>query len=426
MAGGCSQGTSIVSDGVSIVRGARSRAAGAAEARASRSAVSSGPGRHDFGVLKADSLRLEVFFSFPDAEAVWRTAEDRCFCHVFQTFDWLAAWYETIGLAEHVRPCIVHVVDRHGETAMLWPIGIRRQNGLSFLTFLGGIVSDYHAPLVAMDFARSINSAFVNAFLRRLLIAIPRVDVIAFERMPGMLGAISNPLVGLPGTRHVWSAHLAHLPPSFEQFKRARSNKLFSDAARRWRRLLPLGEPRFELSPGPEATVAIFEALARQKRRRWRESGARDLFALPGHLAFYRRLVDRLVSGGLVHLSAFSVGETIVATHLGAVFRGRFYYLMPGYEAGDWNRFSVGRQLLQRLVEWSIEAGLQEFDLTVGDEAFKAEWADLSLPLYDYRQPVTIAGRLYGFAIEARERIRARAKRIEPLRRIVRRLRRRR
>jgi len=372
--------------------------------------------------LEIGLLRLQVFTSFAAAEATWRSAEENCFCHVFQSFDWLSTWHETIGTAENVKPCIVHVVDRRGKTVMLWPLGTRRLNGLSFLNFLGGVVTDYHAPLIARDFAGFIDPAAVAALLARFVAAVPRVDVVAFDRMPASLGT-SNPLSRLPGARHVWSAHLAHLPPSFEEFKKTRSGKLFSDSARRWRRLSEFGEPQIVLTPSREAQDAILEALSRQKSRRWREAGAQDLFALPGYFAFYRTLVEKFTASGLVHLSAITVGGTIVATHLGAVHRGRFYYLMPSYEAGEWGRYAVGRLLMQALVKWSIEAGLHVFDFTVGDEPFKAQWADLSVPLYDYQRGVTIAGGLFSFCMEAGERIRAQAKRSERLRGIVRRLR---
>jgi CelD/BcsL family acetyltransferase involved in cellulose biosynthesis len=106
-------------------------------------------------------------------------------------------------------------------------------------------------------------------------------------------------------------------------------------------------------------------------------------------------MAQRDFERGLIQVSALRVGEAIVATHWGMVFRSRFYWLMPTFEAGDWARFSVGRLLMQSLVEWSISRGLSRFDLTVGDEAYKRLWADHSMPLYEYIRGMTTKGRLF-------------------------------
>ncbi len=367
-------------------------------------------------------LRLEIYGSFEAAETTWRSAENRCPCYVFQTFDWLATWHRTIGAALRVEPCIVHVADGHGRTMMLLPLGIYRRLGLSFLSFLGGIVTDYHAPIVEADFAASLDPVSVAELLSWILAQVPRADVLALERMPGSGEGMHNPLASLPRAKHVWTAHMAILGTSFEDFKRGRSAKIFTDAKRQWRRLSQIGETRLDIARTPAAIAEILDVLARQKRRRWQETGARDLFGLPGYLDFYQTLAEQFITPGLVHLSALRVGPRVVAAHLGAVFRGRFYYLVPGYEAGDWARFSVGRLLMQSLLEWSISAGLRVFDLTVGDEGYKDKWADRSLPLYDYTRGLTIRGKLFCLYRGIREQVMARAKRSERLRRLVRRL----
>jgi CelD/BcsL family acetyltransferase involved in cellulose biosynthesis len=369
-------------------------------------------------------LRLQMFRSFSEAEATWRAAEEKCNCHVFQTFDWLTTWFETIGTVEDVMPCIVHAFDNGGNTVMLWPLGIRRRRGIRFLNFLGGIVADYHGPLVSDDHVAEIDAPFVAAFIRRLLAVIPPVDVIAFERIPDSLGAARNPLVGIPGAQKVADAHFSQLPSSFEEYKRSRSTKLFSDSARQFRRLSRLGQTHFVLSPTLDERDRILDALTRQKTRRWRETGAQDLFALPGYLAFYRSISARFLDCGRAHLAALMVGDTIVASHLGAVYRGRFYYILPGYEAGEWMRFSVGRLLMQNLIEWSITNGLKEFDLTVGDEAYKLQWADRSIQLYNYQKPVTMTGHLYCLATRTGKGMTTLAKSSNLLRSVVRRLRR--
>lgn len=58
-------------------------------------------------------------------------------------------------------------------------------------------------------------------------------------------------------------------------------------------------------------------------------------------------ILSRL-DGGRPHVARLRVGEVVVATHVGAVYGRRFYWLVPGTMEGEWARFSVGRQLQSR------------------------------------------------------------------------------
>ncbi|WP_283771067.1 GNAT family N-acetyltransferase [Roseococcus pinisoli] len=75
----------------------------------------------------------------------------------------------------------------------------------------------------------------------------------------------------------------------------------------------------------------------------------------------------------------------------------RSWRILPTYAAGEWMRFSCGRALMKAMIEWSIAQGFRIFDLTVGDEAYKKDWTDHSMPLYAWQQGVTLPGR--GFLV---------------------------
>lgn len=375
--------------------------------------------------LDSRPARVDVFHSFGAVEALWREAQEHSACFGFQTYEWLSTWYETIGATLRIEPRIVHLADASGATLMLLPLGLRRRLSLRFLVFLGGGITDYHAPLVRPDFAASLDAAAADRLLRDVLRRLGPVDVIELERMPETFDEVANPFARLPDARHVADAYAATLCDTFADFKKRRSAKFFSDAGRKWRRLADIGEPRFEIADSLEARTEILRALARQKRQQGREIGFPDPFEKPGHLAFYETMARRHASTGLVQLSALRVGGTIVATHWGLVFRERFYWLMPSYESGPWARFSTGRLLMQRLLEWGIDSKLKLFDLTVGDEAYKSLWADRTLPLYKCVRGVTWKGKAYRELDLRSAQLKEWAKRRAWLRRLVRDLRRR-
>jgi CelD/BcsL family acetyltransferase involved in cellulose biosynthesis len=311
------------------------------------------------------------------------------------------------------------VADASGNTLMLLPLGIQRRPGLSFLTFLGGVVTDYNAPIIRADFAASFDDAAVGRLMGRILKRLPDVDVVALEKLPSMIDGVANPLIRLPDARHVRNAWVATLGDTFADFKKRRSAKFFSTAARKRRRLSEIATTRLCIADTSDTVAEIMRAFVRQKRRRWQETGSSDLFAKPGYLGFYSTLAEKHCNTGFIQTSALRVGDAFVATHWGMVFRKRFYWLMPAYEAGDWARFSAGRLLMQDLIEWSISQGIGRFDLTIGDEAYKQLWADHTLPLHEYIRGLTAKGKIYRQARLIGSRIKKWAKQSAKLRKIA-------
>ena len=123
---------------------------------------------------------------------------------------------------------------------------------------------------------------------------------------------------------------------------------------------------------------------------------------------------------GRVHVASLAVDGEVVATNWAVIYRGRYYDLLGGYEAGEWARLSVARLLVESIVEWCIAApDVAVYDLTVGAEAYKHHWADHSLAIYEYLAPRSLIGGVY---VAYRGR-RGRLKQNELVRALARRLR---
>src|ERR1051326_4738870 len=122
-------------------------------------------------------LSISVYTSIDAIETLWRRACTECSGFVFQTHEWQSAYQATIGGAEGVSPYIVQVADRTGRTRMLLPLGIHRERGLRVLRFLGGVVTDYNAPVIAPGFAGEIGHAGFAALWERILAQLPAVDL---------------------------------------------------------------------------------------------------------------------------------------------------------------------------------------------------------------------------------------------------------
>ncbi len=366
-----------------------------------------------------DGVAIRIHTSFEQAEPRWRAAQDDCACYGFQAYDWLATWYRMLGKRQGWEVLLVELTDADDRTLMLLPLGRRRQYGLRVAGFLGGEVTDYNAPLLRADADFSAFPVLWPVIVRLL----GGADVFRARRVPLHVEGVANPVAALAGMQHTEQAHVATLTAGFEEFQKQRSAKVFADTRRQLRRLGELGTVQLLIDASPPQRAQVVEAMARQKARRWHETGSRDLFAEEGYLAFYQDLAAQGLGGGAVVVSALYVDEHLVATHWGIRYGKRFYWLMPGYEDGAWGRYSVGRVLLDAVVRDCIAQGLALFDLTVGDEAYKQQWADHILPLYAGQQGHSLRGKLAVTLDRTYRRLRERARANETLRKLVRRLR---
>src|SRR5580704_14923042 len=175
-------------------------------------------GDNRFAGTWLDGARLSVHQSFEECEALWRAAVKTCSCFAFQTFEWQSTWCATIGQAEGVRTYIVHLADSTGRTLLFLPLGIYSRKGLWFLSFLGGIVTDYNVPIIDPQFASEISKSEFSRLWAAILDLLPRVDVVWLQRMPHLIDHTRNPMIMLPGARHTENAHAAILPEGLAAF----------------------------------------------------------------------------------------------------------------------------------------------------------------------------------------------------------------
>jgi CelD/BcsL family acetyltransferase involved in cellulose biosynthesis len=119
------------------------------------------------------------------------------------------------------------------------------------------------------------------------------------------------------------------------------------------------------------------------------------MFDWPGYRDFFLDIANGAQSRRLTHVSRLEVGPAIAAANFGLTFRGRYYYILAGYDDGDLARFGPGTAQLQDLLRYSLDHGIQQFDFTIGDEPYKREWCDVETKLYDQVSPASWRGWLF-------------------------------
>lgn len=344
----------------------------------------------------AQAIALSVYTDLKTVEQEWRAFEQIADCTPFQTYDWLATWQKCIGTLTRTTPAIV--IGRTGDTILfIMPLAVEPRGLVRRLTFLGHDLCDYNAPLLAPEFSAVVGTdGFAKLWrdIRALVRATSglRHDTVVIEKIPERVGAQANPLMGLGVRLNPSGAYETALVPNWEQFYTAKR----SSATRRRdrtkvKRLGEMGEVRF-VAPTDADMPATMDVLIAQKSKAFARMGIANMFARPGHTAFYRELGIAPHLRGLIHVSRLDVGPTWAALNLGLTHRDCYYHILASYDDGEVSRFGPGAAHLRELLRYAIERGLGRFDFTIGDEPYKRDWCDSEQKLYDHAAAVSLRG----------------------------------
>lgn len=338
-------------------------------------------------------LQVNIYHFFDKKlEDIWHNLEHDCDHFVFQSYEWLAHWQRTIGQTAYGIEPIIAIISDSNRPVAIFPFGIRRLRNLRILEFLGGVQSDYNAPLILPRVSESIQFRFL---WNMMLDSLPSHDVRHFTRMPQQLGNLRNPILDMVPSFFEGAAYAATLPDSWELFRQRLPIRFQKDNARMVRRLTEMGRLEFVIANTASEFGDVVGTMLAQKEHQYKETGARNILSDINTCNFYRELVCAVGSQGNIHMSTLMLDGHILATHLGAIYRGRFYYLLPSFSRGALEKFSPGRLLLEKLVQWAISNKIKIFDFTCGGESYKKIWCDSEMPLYRSSQPLTLRGHIF-------------------------------
>lgn len=351
-----------------------------------------------------DDIKITLFHSFSEAQDVWREFEKHADFYGFQSYEWLSHWYQIVGIKLGVQPCLALVESRMQGPILFLPLGIKQTFGVRILLWLGGIITDYHAPLLGQEVTELSSSEFIHLW-KEVKNCLPPFDLIYFEKQPQKIENHQNPFLFLECHHHD-NSYSTYLVPDWKTFYRQRANsKTRATDRRKKRRLEDLGNVQFIIAREHDDIHAFTSHMIQQKIRRHRETGSRNMLAKESSSTFYLHMAQKLVSTGMIHLSALMADETIVASHWGMVTTNRFYWLMPAFEGGKWQKYSPGRLMLEELLQWCFKNDIQVFDFTIGGERYKNDWCNQEMKLYEYREAVSFKGYLYVLFINLKQQI---------------------
>lgn len=349
----------------------------------------------------------------------WRRLETQGHCTVFQTFDWLAAWYEVTSRHGAAEPVIV-TARRVGseETEVILPLCRIRRRGYWEVTFADLAVSDFVAPVFIPEaFERP---GAMAALMKAVAAALPRCDVIRLEKIPATLGARCNPLLELrdvvPFPVGLWG-----VPLSVSQMARPQRAKrrVFKNAERRRCELSKCFKREFEWSEGPESVREAFEELVALRIARFEALRRAEILKEPMWRDFYQTLAERHWESLRVVVARIKADGQTIAALFGVGHGSRFHYLVSGFAMEGWEHYVPGLQMIFDLMQECPSRGFDYLDLTIGDERYKKDVGAERRALYETRVPTSLKGRAVCLAWRQRVALRAYPRLIALLRRLA-------
>lgn len=313
----------------------------------------------------------------------------------FQTRQWLAAWYATVGARPGVQPMVASIRRRGDERLMLaLPLLLHRQGSLRRIEFADLGVTDYAAPLLGPDcHAQPQQVRAMYAALRRVL---PPADLFRIEKCAAAIGDLANPLLHLPGTRaSALYGNLVTIGEDFDGWRHGRDKAHRKELERSWRVFSRHAGAGFRLAADIDDASRLLQALESLQRDNIARKGWAYLLDQPGYRDFYRRLLlDGLADGSTVLSALTAEGETVAA--LFGIRRGDYYAMIRIGSAGDrWRHCSPGRLLIERTLAALHGDGVRRFDFTIGDYPYKKGFLPERLPLFELELPLSPMGLLF-------------------------------
>tara|TARA_B100000579_G_scaffold413491_1_gene406180 strand:- start:1483 stop:2586 length:1104 start_codon:yes stop_codon:yes gene_type:complete len=339
-------------------------------------------------------LNIDIYNEFSDIlKKIWTEFEEEININSFQSFDWLDNWQKIIGKPLiSTEPQIVHIYN-HEKTFAIFPLAINKKYGINILEWIGGVNTDYMGPLVHSEL-KSV--AKFEDYWNLILSKIGSFDLIHFQKQNEQTVSILNYL-GFSNENHslYLKAYNTLLAEDWDQHYKTIKKRIRSDSERQIRRLKKIDTINFDIAESISDKKYIIEKMIEQKYNRYEKTKVWNMFKIQHYKDFYEKLAYLDSKRFQVHCSSLKVGNEIIATHVGIYNKRIFYYLMPANNFNEWEKFSPGRLLLIKLLEWSVKNKLSMFDFTVGGETYKKIWCDQEINLYYSLKAITLKGKIY-------------------------------
>ncbi len=278
---------------------------------------------------------------------------------IFMTWQWLSAWWETIGIGD----LVLVAAERDGQIIAIAPLYARE----GMLFFVGTGSADYH------DFVGDISDSDVlDALLATARAATPdfvgfKFHLVSERSRTGQLLMAAAKRLDLLGMLRKEDVSVAVDLTAQADAIGATLNRSMLKRENYFRQAGPLLIHR-------ETDAAVIKARFAEFRShydaRWHAKGLPGDLAQPEQVEFYQRFLDRAAQTGWIRYLQIDWQGRFLAAELAWHYRG-IHFSAPWCFAIAAARHSPGHVLLRQSLLAALEAGLHTYDLGLGEQEYK-------------------------------------------------------
>ncbi|OLE35432.1 MAG: hypothetical protein AUG48_10660 [Actinobacteria bacterium 13_1_20CM_3_68_9] len=288
-------------------------------------------------------------------------------------------WYLAALKALHgsAVPAVAVMRGNDGEVRGLLPlVDCHSKSGSRLLSFPGTRFADIFHPVAEQHDEVEVAAAVAPVLARhvgaRCRLDLGRVGVGAgwwrelAQAWPDRLTVVPQPEDALP--------YVALEGLDWHEYLASRSGQFRNQVKRKRRSLERDHEVRVRRSDTAEEVTSDLDTLFKLHDARWDDRPGVSSIARAEARQLHREFAAAAHERGWLRLYLLEVDGVAAAAWYGWYVGDRFSYYQAGFEPA-WSRYSVGFLLLAETVREAIAEGAAEYDLLVGDEAFKARFA---------------------------------------------------
>ena len=327
-------------------------------------------------------------FQSPEYAALY----DRSHATPFQHPVWLSSLYEVLAPRRKAQKRVITVRGEDGRIVLVLPFVRRRLGLLRLIEYADLGVNDYAAPVLDSEAAASLAAdRQVPKKIRRML---GRFDLLRIERVADSPDLMLSLIAGATAKRHAYDTHIVDLPENAEAWRAQLDPKFSRHLERKYKRLRPKGERRLRIIDDIAEVESTMERMQAFRAARFAEHRGTDLVQDPDCFSFYSAVARAGVEKGPSSLAVLEVAAEPAAVALNLIDRDRDIYVLVGYDVERLRNYSLGLLIVDELVQDAIGRQQAYFDLTVGDEPYKADFGAHPRPVFEIRVQRTLLGRI--------------------------------
>jgi len=287
-------------------------------------------------------------------------------------------WYQLARrcLDQKTAPLVAVVRAEGGEVRGVLPLVVRGVGRAARLCFAGARYADLLHPAAAQEEEAEVAALVAPRLAEhvgsRCSFELGRVDVDSIwwrelgSGWPSALSPVIGPREALP------FALIAGL--SWEGYLGTRSGQFRNQIRRKARALQRDHEVVLRQPSSAKEAVEQVKTLFSLHDARWEDRGGQTALAEPEAREFLAAFASAAQERGWLRLYTLEVDGTPVAAWCGWRLGERFSYYQAGFDP-EWSKYSVGFLMLAETVKAAIAEGAEEYDLLLGDEAFKTRFS---------------------------------------------------